>query len=56
MEPSERETWKVLKTDERCVRLESDRKGAEVVWTQGTRERERWELGVKGLVCFRADN
>lgn len=29
----------------------SDREGGEVVWTKGTGERHRWELGVQGLVC-----
>lgn len=51
MEPSRRDTWKMLKADERCIRLKSDREGGEVVWTKGTGERHRWELGVPGLVC-----
>ena len=44
--------WKMLKADERCTRLKSDREGGVVVWTKGTAERHRWELGVQRLVCF----
>ena len=52
MEPSRRDTWKMLKADERCIRLKSDHEGGEVAWPKGTGERHRWELGVQGLVCF----
>ena len=52
MEPSRRDTWKMLKADERCIRLKSDHEGGEVVWPKGTGERHRWELGVQGLVYF----
>lgn len=52
LEPRGRDTWKMLKADERFIGLKSDHEGGEMVWTKGTGERHRWELGVQGLVCF----